>query len=65
VPALEEVEPEVKSAWLDQKQREFKRTAFDRMRARYTVVIPPVEAVDFGSLRTPIAPTPSTGVVPE
>ena len=43
VPALEEIEFDVKSAWLDQKQREIKRIAFEAMRARYTVVVPPIE----------------------
>ena len=65
VPAFEEVEPDVKSAWLDQKQREIKRIAFEAMRARYTVVVPPIELVDFGSLRNPQAPIASTGVLPQ
>jgi peptidyl-prolyl cis-trans isomerase C len=65
VPAFEEVESDVKSAWLDQKQREIKRTALEAMRARYTVVVPPIESVDFGSLRNPQAPIASTGVLPQ
>ena len=65
VPAFEEVEPDVKSAWLDQKQREIKRIAFEAMRARYTVVVPPIESVDFGSLRIPQAPIASTDVLPQ
>jgi hypothetical protein len=56
VPAFEEVEADVKFAWLDQRQREVKRTAFEAMRARYTVVVPPIDAIDWGSLRKmPIA----------
>jgi peptidyl-prolyl cis-trans isomerase C len=65
VPTFEEVEPDVKSAWLDQKQREIKRIAFEAMRARYTVFVPPIESVDFGSLRNPQAPIASTGVLPQ
>src|SRR5215471_5174948 len=65
VPAFEEVEPDVKSAWLDQKQGEIKRTTFDAMRARYTVVVPPLESVDLRSLRNPKAPVAATGVVTE
>jgi peptidyl-prolyl cis-trans isomerase C len=62
-PAFEEVEPDVKSAWLDQKQGEIKRTAFESMRTRYTVVVPPFDALDWGSLRRmPIGPV---NVVPE
>jgi peptidyl-prolyl cis-trans isomerase C len=62
VPAFEEVEPDVKPAWLDERQRDIKRTALEAMRARYTVVVPPLDSVDFGSLRNPQAPIASTGV---
>ncbi|SEE81895.1 PPIC-type PPIASE domain-containing protein [Rhizobiales bacterium GAS191] len=65
VPAFEEVAPDVKSAWMDQKQREIKRIAFEAMRARYTVVVPPVEAVNFEDLRIPQAPIASTDVFPQ
>jgi peptidyl-prolyl cis-trans isomerase C len=59
VPAFEEVESDVKSAWLEQKQREIKRIALETMRARYTVVVPPIDAVDLGSLQIPQAPIAS------
>jgi hypothetical protein len=62
-PAFEEIEPDVKSAWLDQKQDEIKQVAFEAMRKRYTVVVPPVDAVDLQSLRQ--MPVASTGLVPE
>jgi peptidyl-prolyl cis-trans isomerase C len=65
VPAFEEVEPDVKSAWLDQKQREIKRIALEAMRARYMVVVPPIESVEFGSLRNPQSPIASTEVLPQ
>ncbi len=65
VPGFDEVAPDVKSAWLDQKQREIKRIALEAMRARYTIVVPPVESVDFGSLRNPQSPIASTGVLPQ
>jgi peptidyl-prolyl cis-trans isomerase C len=52
VPAFEEVEPDVKSAWLDQKQSEIKRTAFEAMRQRYTVVVAPIDSIDWTSLQT-------------
>jgi peptidyl-prolyl cis-trans isomerase C len=65
VPAFEEVEPDVKSAWLDQKRSEIKRIAFEAMRARYTVVVPPIESVDLGSLRNPQAPIAATDVFPQ
>jgi peptidyl-prolyl cis-trans isomerase C len=63
VPAFEEVEPDVKSAWLDEKQREIKRSAFEAMRARYTVVVPPIDTLDWGSLRN--MPVAATQVMPE
>jgi peptidyl-prolyl cis-trans isomerase C len=65
VPAFEAVEPDVKSAWLDQKQREIKTLAFQAMRARYSVVVPPIESVDWGNLRNPQTPIASTDVAPQ
>ena len=65
VPAFEEIESDVKSAWLDEKQREIKKLAFEAMRARYTVVVPPIETVDWGNLRNPQAPFVSTEVFPQ
>jgi hypothetical protein len=65
IPAFEEVEADVKAAWLDQKQREVKQAAFQAMRTRYTVVVPPIEAVDLGSLRIPQAPIESTELFPQ
>jgi parvulin-like peptidyl-prolyl isomerase len=63
VPAFEEVETDVKAAWLDEKQRELKRSALEAMRARYTVVVPPIETLDWGSLtKLPVA---ATEVLPE
>jgi hypothetical protein len=63
MPAFEEVEPDVKAAWLDEKQREIKRGAFEAMRARYTVVAPPLDTLDWGSLRK--LPLAATQVTPE
>ncbi|WP_217551339.1 hypothetical protein, partial [Pantoea sp. GbtcB22] len=51
VPEFEEVEFDVKSAWLDQRQLDLKGGAFKAMRARYTVVAPPLYTVDWASLR--------------
>jgi hypothetical protein len=39
-PAFAEVEPEVKTAWLGAKKAETWRTAYDEMRAKYTVLLP-------------------------
>jgi parvulin-like peptidyl-prolyl isomerase len=43
VPRFDEVEPKVKTAWLDDHARELKRGAFEALRARYTVVTPPLD----------------------
>jgi hypothetical protein len=40
VPAYEEIEPAVRSAWLDEQRGESRRRAFEAMRARYQVVLP-------------------------
>jgi peptidyl-prolyl cis-trans isomerase C len=40
VPDLTEVEPTVKSAWLQEQQGAIRDKAFEAMRARYTVVLP-------------------------
>ena len=65
VPAFEEVEPNVKTAWLDQKQREIKRTAFDAMRSRYEVVVPALDSVDLEKLRIQQPPIAATDMAPE
>jgi peptidyl-prolyl cis-trans isomerase C len=39
-PAYEEIEPAVRSAWLDEQRDESRRRTFDAMRARYQVVLP-------------------------
>lgn len=40
IPAFEEVEPEVKREWVDERRAEMKRRAYEAMRARYEVVLP-------------------------
>ena len=65
IPTFEEAAADIKSAWLDQKQREIKRTAFAAMRARYTVVVPPIEAADLRDLRIPRAAISSLQIVPQ
>jgi hypothetical protein len=40
VPAFEEVEAEVKSEWVEGQRAEFKRQAFEAMRARYEIILP-------------------------
>jgi peptidyl-prolyl cis-trans isomerase C len=40
IPAFEEIEPEIKSEWIDDQRAEFKRKTYETMRARYQVVTP-------------------------
>lgn len=55
VPAFEEVKPQVKSAWIDERYREVKRTALDEMRSRYVVTMPSVSSADLQDLQRPVA----------
>ncbi len=40
LPAFEEVESEVKTAWLSVRKAEAWQKAYDAMRAKYTVLLP-------------------------
>jgi peptidyl-prolyl cis-trans isomerase C len=40
VPSFEEIEPDIKSAWIEDQQVLVKRKAYETMRARYKVVMP-------------------------
>ena len=56
IPAFEEIEPEVKTAWLgDQKATEWQK-AYADMRARYTVMLPgpPSDAASAPATSTPV-----------
>ena len=53
IPTFEEVEPDVKAAWTDDRYREVKRVALEEMRSRYAVVLPPLDAIDLQDLKAP------------
>ncbi len=40
IPAFEEIEPDVKTAWLGEQKREAWQKAYREMRAKYTVLLP-------------------------
>ncbi|MCB1940903.1 MAG: peptidyl-prolyl cis-trans isomerase [Candidatus Accumulibacter sp.] len=46
LPIFDEVEAEVKAAWINAQRAEEKRKLFAAMRARYEVVLPPPDATD-------------------
>ncbi|MDI7863506.1 peptidylprolyl isomerase [Rhizobiaceae bacterium n13] len=53
VPSFEEVAPAVKSAWMDERYLEVKRTALKEMRSRYDVTIPSISPEDLQDLGVP------------
>jgi hypothetical protein len=55
VPVFEEVEPEVKAAWVAEQRTAFKRQAFEAMKARYEIVLPQTPAQDAAGAGTPPA----------
>ena len=55
VPALEEIEADVRAAWTDERYREIRQRAAEEMRARYTVVIPPFDPAELVELGAPTA----------
>ncbi|BCH24015.1 peptidylprolyl isomerase [Mesorhizobium sp. L-8-3] len=59
VPAFEEVEVNVKSAWLDDRYREVKQTALEEMRSRYEVIVPRIEDTDLTNPAGPKAASAS------
>jgi parvulin-like peptidyl-prolyl isomerase len=66
VPNFEEVEPDIKSAWLENRQAELKRAAFAAMRARYKVAVAPIDAAELAKLSVPPAATAAASeVVPQ
>jgi parvulin-like peptidyl-prolyl isomerase len=62
VPALEEVEPDVKAAWLEDQRTEMREKTYAAMRVRYEVVLPK-------DLAVPDLPTadlsPLAGIAPQ
>lgn len=64
VPALDEIEPDVRAAWTEERYSQIRQRAEDDMRARYTVVIPtldPADLVNLGAPRTSARPSGDIG----
>jgi peptidyl-prolyl cis-trans isomerase C len=67
VPAFEEVEPDVKTAWLGEQKERAREDAYKAMRAKYTVLLPapPAEAAASAAPPPPKpAPDPADQVPP-
>lgn len=54
-PKFEDVAPQAKEAWLEEETRSLKRRAFEELKARYTVVLPPL---DSPALTAPVKAAP-------
>ena len=63
VPAVEEIEPDVKTAWLGEQKELAWRKAYEAMRAKYTVLLPAPPEKESTRAPTPAPrkeiPTPS------
>lgn len=59
IPAFEEVEPDVKTAWLAEQKTQAWRKAYEEIRAKYTVYLPAPSAKE--TVGAPVPP-PQTGV---
>ena len=65
VPAFEEVEPDVKTAWIEDQRAAMREKTFEAMRARYSVVLPEdLSVTDLASLASAGVP-PVAGLAPE
>jgi parvulin-like peptidyl-prolyl isomerase len=53
LPALDEIEADVRAAWTDERYKEIRKRAEDEMRARYTGVVPELEPADLVDLAAP------------
>lgn len=59
VPALDEVEADVRAAWTEERYAEIRQRAEDDMRARYTIVVPDIDPADLADLSAR-RPAPAT-----
>jgi peptidyl-prolyl cis-trans isomerase C len=57
VPAFEEIEPDVKTAWLSEQKSLAWQKAYKEMRTKYTVLMPPPPDAKSPASPTPPAPT--------
>ena len=54
MPALDEIEADVRAAWTEERYTEIRKRAEDDMRARYTVVVPELDPADLVDLSAPL-----------
>ncbi len=56
IPAFEEVEPDVKTAWLGEQKAQAWKKAYDAMRAKYIVLLPAPPAKESAQPTSPPPP---------
>jgi peptidyl-prolyl cis-trans isomerase C len=66
IPAFEEIEPDVKTAWLSDQKQQAWRKAYEAMRAKYTVLLPapPDKASEGAAAAAATKDNPSPSRVP-
>ncbi len=65
VPAFDEVEPDVRTGWIEDRRAEIRQQAFEAMRARYEVVLPKdLSVADLATL-PPVDVPPLAGIAPQ
>ena len=57
IPAFEEIEPDVKTAWLGEQKREAWDQAYKEMRAKYVILLPGPPSKDASASPSPPPPT--------
>ena len=66
IPSFDEVQEDVKTAWIDARYAEIKRVALEEMSANYTVVVPDLATIDMSNLlEANQAPVYSPEVIPQ
>jgi len=64
-PAFEEVEPDVRTGWIEDRRAEIRQKAFEAMRARYEVVLPKdLSVADLATL-PPVDVPPLGAIAPQ
>ena len=56
IPAFEEVEPDVKAAWLSEQREQARHKAYEAMRAKYTVFLPAASKEQTATATVPLLP---------
>ncbi|HEY6373508.1 MAG TPA: peptidylprolyl isomerase, partial [Candidatus Sulfotelmatobacter sp.] len=64
VPAFEEIEPDIKTAWLGEQKQKAWEKAYAEMRAKYTVFLPPAPSENTRAQKPPQAPPKTQDLSP-